>query len=286
MERHAFRAMGTDMELLLDAPRGADSLLALASAECEIRRLEAVFTRFREDSQLSMLNRRETRVVGPELAELTALSLVARTRSGGRFDPTVHDAMVSAGYDRTFDELTGRVAVTRAPVRCGGAVTVDLESGVIDLEPGFCLDLGGIAKGYAADRVCDLLSQLGPCLVDAGGDIAVRGGGWPVGIETPDGVITIELSDGAVATSGVDRRRWQTTGGEAHHLIDPRTGRPAETDLVRVTVVADTATAAEALATSLVLAGAERARCEADAVGRPALLVTSDGRTILAGGLS
>ena len=286
MERRAFRAMGTDVELLLDAPQSVESFLALAVAEREMSRLEALLSRFREDSELSALNRSGSLHAGPDLARVTQLAVEARTRTEGRFDPTVHDAIVAAGYDRSFEELDGRVATAAAPMRCGGGVSVDPATGLIALEPGFRLDLGGIAKGYAVDRLCDVLSPRGPCLVDAGGDIAVRGGSWPVGVETSEGMITLELSYGAVATSGIDRRRWRTAAGEAHHMIDPETGQPADRDLVRVTVVADSAIEAEVLAKSLFLAGAEQAELEANDRGTRAVLVTTDNRTVLAGGLS
>ena len=286
MERRTFRAMGTDVELLLDAPRSAESFLALAVAERELERLEGLLSRFREDSELSTLNREGCIHGGPDLCRVTELAIAAQASSNGRFDPTIHDALVAAGYDRSFEHVEGRAAVAGAPARCGGRVSVDPATGVVELEPGFRLDLGGIAKGYAVDRLCDLLEERGPCLVDAGGDIAVRGAGWPIGVETGDGLLTLELSDSALATTGVDRRHWATTKGEAHHVIDPTTGLPAEGDLLRVTVVADTAAEAEVLAKSLFLAGAALAEDEANAERVPAVLVTRTGETILAGSLA
>lgn len=277
--------MGTDVELLLDAPPSVESFLALAVAERELERLEALLSRFRESSELSTLNREGHIHAGPDLRRVTELAIAAQASSNGRFDPTIHDALVAAGYDRSFVHVEGRVAVAGVPARCGGRVSVDSVTGVIELEPGFRLDLGGIAKGYAVDRLCDLLEARGPCLVDAGGDIAVRGAGWPIGVETSDGLLTLELSDSALATTGIDRRRWSTTSGEAHHVIDPTTGRPAEGDLLRVTVVAASAAEAEVLAKSLFLAGAQLAAREADARQTPAVLVTR-GETILAGGIA
>ncbi|MGH8940181.1 MAG: FAD:protein FMN transferase, partial [Actinomycetes bacterium] len=247
---------------------------------------EGLLSRFRDDSELSALNRSGNLRSGPELAQVTQLAVEAGLRTDGRFDPTVHDALVAAGYDRTFEELQDRVAVTTAPPRCGGRITVDPRTGLIELEPGFRLDLGGIAKGYAVDLLCDMLAAAGPCLVAAGGDIAVRGGSWPVGVETADGVLTLQLTGGAVATSGIDRRSWSSDVGPAHHVIDPATGRPADRDLLRVTVFADSAAEAVVLAKSLYLAGAGQAAREADDLGTPAVLVTKDGRTVLAGGLS
>ena len=158
--------------------------------------------------------------------------------------------------------------------------------GRIELDPGVHLDLGGIAKGYAVDRAAKILGELGPCLVDAGGDIAARGGGWPIGLDTGDGTLTLELGDGAVATSGRDRRHWTRGSEELHHIIDPATGLPAAGDLLRVTAVAATATDAEVRAKALFLAGAEEAEREANATATPALLVTLDGRTLFAGGLA
>jgi thiamine biosynthesis lipoprotein len=281
MERRVFRAMGTEMELLVDAHAAAG---ALAAAENEFHRLEALLSRFRHDSELSRLNRDGAIDAGPDLLRVTALALDARERTAGRFDPTVHDALVAAGYDRSFanldldnDDRCGE------PCPAGGGVLV--EGTRISLEPGVHLDLGGIGKGYAAERAAELLAPAGPCLVNAGGDVATRGGAWPVGVETTTAPVTLELRGGALATSGRDRRRWRRGGRELHHLIDPRTGAPAETDLVRVTVVAADAVDAEVAAKALFLAGAAAARVEADEVGIGAVLVT-ERETVLAGGLA
>jgi thiamine biosynthesis lipoprotein len=273
MQRHAFAAMGTEVELLLDAEPSAESDDAFAGVEREFERLEAELSRFRPGSELSALNRLGSLEAGDDLVAVTTLALEARERTHGLFDPTVHDALVAAGYDRTFDEIAadGPAAGARP---CGGAVRI--EGRRIELQAGFRLDLGGIAKGWAVDRAADLLAASGPCLVNAGGDLAARGRSWPVGVETADGRITLALEDGALATSGRDRRRWQRGGAEAHHLIDPASGLPAAGDYLRVTVVAPTAAEAEVLAKAIFLGATPET---------PAVLVTSDGRTVLAGGL-
>jgi thiamine biosynthesis lipoprotein len=282
--------MGTDCELFLQARPRPEALRAMAEAQWEVRRLESIFSRFDPDSQLSELNRRGTLRVGPELVEVVDLALAARDRTGGRFDPTVHDALVAAGYDRTFEEVSaeerGDNPRASAALRCAGSVRVDRKTRRIELDPGAHLDLGGIAKGYAVDRAAKILGELGPCLVDAGGDIAARGGRWPIGLDTGDGTLTLELGDGAVATSGRDRRHWTRGSEELHHIIDPATGLPSAGDLLRVTSVAATATDAEVRAKALFLAGAEDAEREANATATPALLVTLDGRTLFAGGLA
>ena len=290
MERLAFRAMGTDVEAFLDVPPGPEAVLALTSVAAGFERLESLLSRFRPDSELSRLNGEGSLAAGEELVAVVELALAARERTGGRFDPTVHEALVAAGYDRSF-ELVGEdePAPARAPA-APGAGGVRVLGRRIELDPGVRLDLGGIAKGYAVDRAVAALAPLGPCLVNAGGDLAVSGvleaGTWPVGVETPFGSLTLGLSRGALATSGSDRRRWRVGGDERHHLIDPATGRPAESDLLRVTVAASSAVEAEVLAKALFLAGEEAATAEANALGVSALLVTSDGRLRRTGALA
>ena len=276
MKRRTFRAMGTDIELLVDADE-ADGQLDAAAAEFE--RLEQLLSRFRESSELSQLNRAGSLDAGPDLRRVVELALAARERTNGRFDPTVHDALVAAGYDRTFDEIAETHIPPGVPRPARGGVEITRDAIVLD--DGVRLDLGGIGKGYAAERAAEILAVGGPCLVNAGGDIAIRGGSWPVGVETADGSLTLELSSGGLATSGRDRRVWRRNGRELHHLIDPRTGAPAESDLVRVTVVAGDAVDAEVAAKDLFFAGAQ----EASQSELAAVLVTEDGRTVLTGAL-
>jgi thiamine biosynthesis lipoprotein len=270
-------------------PRSRDE--AFAQVEDEFRRLEEIFTRFDPASELSRLNAAGGLEVGDELLEVVALALEARERTNGRFDPTVHDALVAAGYDRTFAEVgAGDSRGDSAGRPAGGRVDLDPIASRIELGTGVRLDLGGIAKGYAVDRACDVLTCRGPCLVNAGGDLAVRGlpaaGVWAIAVETPLGELTLGLESGGLATSGCDRRRWRRNGKELHHLIDPATGRPADTDLLRITVAGESAVDAEVLATSLFLAGAERAEAEANELRIPCLLVAASGEVVAAGGLS
>ncbi len=287
LTRRAFDAMGSTVELILDGePAGAQE--ALDAAEREIHRLERMLSRFLPTSELSLLNAAGTLEVPPELVEVTLLALAARERTGGRFDPTVHDAVVAAGYDRSFDDLASDGSGISPGAACGGHVRVT--GSTIAIAPGYRLDLGGIAKGYAADRACALLAAAGPCIVDAGGDLAIHGppaqGVWPVAVEVPGTPLTLGLPSGALATSGCDHRRWRRGGIELHHLIDPATGMPAATSLVRVTTYAEHAADAEVAAKALLLAGEHAARIEAEALGIPAVLVTGDGRVVLAGGLA
>jgi FAD:protein FMN transferase len=281
--RHAFTAMGTEIELLLEA----DDSSLLTDVEAEFRRLETILSRFRSDSELSRLNKEGEGHVCPELLEVIELAVEARAASGGRFDPTVHDAVVAAGYDRSFELLPGVGCwAAAAPARVGGAVTIDRTTGHVALECGYRIDLGGIAKGWAADRALAVLVTAGPALVNAGGDIAAAGRVWPIAVEAGSSKITLGLDDGGIATSGRDRRTWVRNGEVAHHLIDPATGLPAESDVVTVTVAAGSASEAEVLAKMLFLAGdSQRALDEAELAEIPTVLATSAGEVLLAGGL-
>ena len=288
MVRERFRAMGTAMELLLDAPDGALARAALAAARAEIERLEGLLSRFRPGSELSRLNRARTMAVGPDLMRVLVAALALRRRTGGRFDPTVGRAMRAWGYDRSF-ELVAADGPPAEPAPAAGAVALDRAAGWVALGAGVELDLGAIAKGDAADRAAAVLAEAGPCLVNAGGDLVVSGpradGSWPVGVDAPGGPAALMLERGGLATSGVDRRRWARGGLPAHHAMAPRRGAPAATDLVRATAVAPTGAEADALATALLVAGAREARALADGWRVPALLVRRDGGVVLAGGL-
>ncbi len=277
MTRRTFKAMGTDVELLV---LGGPARNELAAAEAEFHRLERLLTRFDPASELSRLNEKGSFEAGPDLLEVVRLALAGRSQTEGRFDPTVHDAVVEAGYDRTFAELPDDGPAPANGTPCGGAVRID--GNLIELDDGVRLDLGGIGKGYAAEKAATILAAAGPCLVNAGGDIALRGAPWTIAVQPQ---LTLELEGGGLATSGRDRRAWRRGDKELHHLIDPVTGEPAACDLLRATVVAPDAIQAEIWAKALFLAGSHAAVAEADAQRLPCVLVTRSGETRLAGGL-
>ncbi len=290
MVRERFAAMGTRVEVLLETADGPGTRAAVGRARDEFERLERLLSRFRPDSELSELNRARRLRVGPDLLRVLDAALAMRRRTGGRFDPTVGRALIAAGYDRPFDRMTAddpRRAPRGAPA--AGIVAIDRTRGWVALGDGVDLDLGAIAKGDAADRACALLAAAGPCLVNAGGDIAVSGprrdGPWTVGLDGAGDPTALDLRGGGLATSGVDRRRWRRGGRPMHHAIAPATGLPAATDLLRATVAAATCAEADALATALLVAGARDARRLADEWGVSAALVGGDGALILAGGL-
>jgi thiamine biosynthesis lipoprotein len=280
-----------------DGP-GAEA--ALAAAREEVAACERELSRFDLASDLSRLNAAggEWAPVGPRLLEALRLALRARDDTGGRFDPTVLPALVAAGYDRSFELLEERPAGTADGWRAGTAIKLDESSARARLEPGTAVDLGGIGKGYAADR--GLAAMRAACpglaggLVDLGGDIAVcgespEGGPWLVAVADPrrpgSTLAVLALEDGGVATSGRDARRFGPAGS-LHHLIDPETGEPALAGPLTVTVVGPDATAAEVHATTLAIAGlGEAAAHVAERPAIAALYVPHTGPAIPLGDL-
>lgn len=258
-----------------------------------VEELEARWTRFRDDSELSRLNRGAgaLMVVSPDTYLLVRRSVDAWALTGGAFDPTVLPALRALGYDRSFESLHATDAdVTdprgRAPAPgCGGIELFDDLQAVL-LPPGVEIDPGGLGKGLAADLVADEAMAQGATgiAVDLGGDVRVRGsdpenGSWRVALDLPvaDPATNeaVLAEGGAVATSGTARRRWRQGDAVHHHLVDPATGRPRHTDLVAVSVVAGEGWWAEAL-TKAVFAS-DVPSVWPDLHGARALAVTGDG---------
>lgn len=288
--RERFRAMGTQVELLLEVSSEQRAREPLAAARRDIMALEARCSRFLLDSELSRLNRDRRARVSPLLANVIRRALELRDRTDGLFDPALGAAVRAAGYDRSFELLSDDPAVPEPPVVGGGAVSLTL-GGLVALGPGTELDLGAVAKGFAADRAVEILTRAAPALVNIGGDLSTRGPRadgrpWTVAVRTREGATTLALPWGGLATSGTDRRRWRRGNRWQHHVIDPRSGRPARTDLCRATAVATSATEAEALATALLVGGLEVGRELADRWSIPAVLIPSAGEHVLAGGLA
>lgn len=271
MMSSSFRCMTTDIELFLDAGDSSLAGEALQGARRFFQQVEARFSRFLPDSELVQLNRSpdEAVRVSPDLAELVALALEAARISEGIFDPTVIDALEMAGYDRSIELI--RKDGTHPPRQVAPKpgrwqqVVVDTVRGTVRLPADVRLDLGGIGKGWAADRAAAMLQPFGAGIVNAGGDIRAwgdqpgseSGQGWLVALEHPEqpdrDLAWLRVCDGAAATSSITARRWE--GG--HHLMNPLTARPAVTDLLSVTALAPTVVQAEVAAKVALILGRE-----------------------------
>jgi thiamine biosynthesis lipoprotein len=234
----AFRAMGCEVAAA-EAP-GAAAVL---------ERYERTFSRFRPDSELVRVNQRGGGRVSALFAEVLETALWAAEETGGLVDPTVGAAVVAAGYDRDFGAGLDRAEPARTAAVPGWR-RVRLRGRALVLPAGCALDLNGVVKALAVD---DAARGAGPGgFVSAGGDLATRGA---VDVALPaGGAVSV---DGGLATSGTTRRTWMRGGERQHHLVDPRTGRPARTPWSAVTVCGATCLAADVAAKAALLLGAD-----------------------------
>jgi thiamine biosynthesis lipoprotein len=252
VESHHFEALGTSCSLFaIDQPRSR-----LLQGEFWVRRLGARLTRFSTDSELSKLNASAGRWM-PITSEMEALLRAASrayAMSSGLVNVAVLPTMLAIGYTRSLSEGPTLVALDGAGPVPDLSDVLEVRAGEARVEAGAGIDLGGIAKGWMADRLCEML---GPnVLANLGGDLYASGsgpagGGWPVGVAGT----TLMLRDQGAATSSLRRRRW----GEVHHLIDPRTGLPSNSALDEVSVVAASGFDAEVIAKTALLLGPELA---------------------------
>ena len=263
--RDGFRAMGTDVSLYGPDGEAFDEAVAAIGRVFETE--ERRFSRFRDDSELTAVNRLAGRwvPVSSPFERVVRLALDHASATGGLFDPTVLHALMAAGYDRDFDEvLAGARGALHPPEPCGRWTEVQVRHGAVRLPPEVGLDLGGIAKGWTVDLAAAgaLDAGLAWALVAAGGDLAIVGDApvLEIPIEDPETLerpmATLRLGRGALATSSVAKRAW---GRDLHHVIDPRTGAPLRSDTVQATVWAPTCAEAEVLATWTLLRGPDAA---------------------------
>jgi len=241
-----FRAMGTDVEAWCPDETAGQELRRWF--EC----VEQVCSRFRDDSELSRLNRSTGRVVelSETLAEVIGAADRARGLTGGLVDIGVGAGVADWGYDRTFELVT---SLDRAPSR-SPAPEWSLDSRTLTRSPGTLVDLGGIAKGWACDQAVEKGMAT---VVSAGGDIRSIDSRTTVPILDPWGAVAarIALGSGGLATSSIARRRWLVGTREVSHLIDPRTMAPAQTPILCASVVAPSAVEAEIGAKAVLMHG-------------------------------
>jgi thiamine biosynthesis lipoprotein len=232
--------------------------------------LEACWSRFRPESELSALNARAGSpvVVSPRLWSAILAAREAWEATAGRFDPTVLPALRALGYDRTFHDVIDDPDVPLPALTASpgfGRVALHPATRTVHLPLGCALDLGGIGKGLAADLIADELASHGASVaVSMGGDVAVRGPGpdadaaWPVRVEQPHADLELgafQLVDESIVQSTTRFRRWRRGGAEQHHLVDPSTGHPTATGVVTAVVTGPRAGFAEAVAKAAIVAG-------------------------------
>ncbi len=261
--------MGSIAHLVVVGDGDGDDHLGWARER--LAELEARWTRFSSDSELSRLNKAAGRpvMVSTDTYRLVETAVTAWERTGGRYDPTLLHELAGLGYDRTF------TAIDQPPTRhlrrrgtSAGLIGLNPELQAVSLPVGTAIDPGGIGKGLAADLVTEELLGRGAAgvMVNLGGDLRVAGlsptgtGGWPISVADPFDagreLLRLEIPAGAVATTSRLERAWINRDRAClHHLLDPATGLPVDNDVAAVTVVAGEGWWAEALTKAVFTAG-------------------------------
>ena len=277
---YCFRAMNTKVQTWLYSQ--TDNAV-LVDVQRLFQSFEKRLSRFDPNSELSRLNTNEQErfQASSTLIDAVETALFAALATGGLYDPTVLNLLEKAGYDRSFEKIEQAAPLTTTAVTAvpepapqtrqqrASFQTIHLNRTRREIykPAGVGLDLGGMGKGWTVDRAADRLQGLGPFLINAGGDIFAYQAppgkkGWEVDLIHPlqpdHFVVKLQLHHRALATSTIAKRRWQCNGQIMHHLIDPRTGQPAQTDAISVSVVADRTVMAEIYAKVALILGAEQ----------------------------
>jgi thiamine biosynthesis lipoprotein len=269
-----FRAMNTSVML---AAEGEGAIPGMYAAKTFIDECEQRFSRFLPASELTELNHStgDWLQVSDDLIDILQLSMRYHMETNGIFDPSILADLKQIGYDRSMDEIRacGVGIPSQIPNRTSrpafNEISFDLAENRVRLPRGMEIDLGGIAKGWIVERAAQLLNKyVAACGVSAGGDILfigrpLDGMDWDVYLEDPrnptEMLTELHIPSGAVATSSIMKRTWSQGEKMRHHLIDPRTGEPAKTDWLSVTVISPSVIAAEVYAKAILIAGEKEA---------------------------
>ena len=285
-------AMDTYMTL---TAYGEQAEEAIDAAEAEIRYLDTLLSTGDPESEISELNHAGSGEVSDVSMYLLDRSLEVHSMTDGAFNPLIYPLMDAWGFtDKDFRVPDDGTIQRLLPLLDTDGITIDKEADMITFDkPGMMIDLGGIAKGYTSSRIMEIFSEHGITsgLVSLGGNVQVLGtkpdgSNWRVAVQDPgaddiaaeDGASAdsgedsaaagtetqtylgiLEAADMAIITSGAYERNFTQSGKLYHHIIDPKTGKPADSGLRSVTIVSKDGTLADALSTSLYIMGKEKA---------------------------
>lgn len=286
-------AQNTDTQFLLNTfitltADCSDEELDAAFELC--REYEAKFSRTDENSEVARINRFGETKISKETRELIERSLYYSELSGGKFDITI--CPVSELWDFNNQVIPSRDEIAEA------LKNVDYQSIYLSYDNtvktnGSTVDLGGIAKGYIADRLLEFFEEKGAVegIINLGGNVLVFGDrDYTVAIKKPfsenETSATLKVKNKSVVTSGIYERYIEKDGVIYHHILDPETGYPAATDLLSATVICDSSVDADALATICILSGSRQAReLIENTEGAQAVFINSDGKLFYTSGL-
>lgn len=278
---------------------GKNAENAVDEAVDEINRLETVLSAQKKESDIYKLNQTGSGTLSEDTKDIVSEALKINKTTNGAFDISIYPLMVKWGFTTQKYNVPSKREISKLLKNVDSSkIEFDEKSSSIKLGKNMKIDLGGIAKGYTSSRVMQIFKDCGVTsgLVSLGGNVQALGTktdgtDWKIAIENPDkssdyiGVVSVK--DKAVITSGGYERYFEKNGKTYHHILDPKTGYPAESGLKSVTIVSDNGTLADALSTSLFVMGKEKAldywrehKNEFDTV-----LVEDDGNITITDGL-
>ncbi len=293
MSKWSHKAMGTTFDFQVRSLATSTDFLESETAKI-IEDLEESWTRFKNTSELSLLNQNKL-VKNPSKSFLKIISSAfgAMNATNGWFDPRVHDTLIALGYDRSFREINAEISSSN-DLRSTSPTTPRPTNPIYDIDDqilsyfGSALDLGGIGKGAALDVLTDFMGNNcnSSFLIDAGGDITTQIQDpdvepWFIAVENPNSdeeiFILIRALSASIATSSTKIRNWKLNGITKHHLIDPFTQDTSKSDLAAVTVIANNSMWAEIYSKTLFLKGAIAGLTYANDRNIAALLIQHSG---------
>ncbi len=274
----SFYAMDTIMQITC---YGKDAQAAVDAAQAEIIRLDELLSIGNENSEVSLINKNGGGVLGTDVSELTDYALMLYQLTGGAYDMTILPVMELWGFTTgeyavpDEDELTNVLSLcdsSRVSVEKLNEESVDISEASkktdykLELSSGQGIDFGGLAKGYATDRLVQIFDSYNvkSAYFSLGGNVycyhkKTDGSDWNIAIENPlwtaDYLGAVRVHDKAVVTSGGYERYFEQDGKRYHHIIDPATGYPADSGLISVTVVSGDGTLADGLSTACYVLG-------------------------------
>ncbi len=269
-------ALNTSCTITIYGMSGSDGEAVLDDAFKEIRRYENMLSRTVEGSDVCNINNAggEPVEVSDDTIAVLKLSIEMGDISDGRFDITVGRLTELWNFTGDDPHVPEQDAIDEA-VKSVGYRNIEIEGSTVTLaDPGAAVDLGGVAKGYIADRITDFLEEKGvsSAVINLGGNVVAMGSKgdgspWNIGIERPysdrtEVIGSVESSDETVVTSGTYERKFEENGVLYHHVLDPATGYPAQTDLESVTLTAKRGNSAfcDGLSTACLILGKEKAQ--------------------------
>ncbi|MCY9693400.1 FAD:protein FMN transferase [Paenibacillus alginolyticus] len=264
-----FRALNTDIKACFYCTEYQFTKL-IPEVQDWFDHVENKFSRFLPNSELTSLNGSNGKpvLVSAAMLEVIELAEYYKKKTNGIFNPLILQALESAGYDRSYELFKHDCQLTKTPSMPESEhISIDSSMKTIRLWPGQKLDLGGIVKGWSVDRISVWLKDkwhINRGMINAGGDLIVWSDSsdiepWKIEIRNPlnpkQGTERLTLYRGAIATSSVLGRQWKTSTGQMHHLIDPRTMLPSQSDIVQCTVIGSNTTDCEIAAKVVCILG-------------------------------